>query len=446
MSLRCARSSNRSGAATIAAGLAMLAMTGPARAGLDDYVKKADPSFAWSEAGRGSTPAGTYTELKLTSQTWKGITWTHALYVYEPVQVADTDVMLLFITGKSHGEKPGLDDHKSYFGLARACGARVAVLFQVPNQPLLGEKTEDELIAETFVRYLQTGDEDWPLLFAMVKSAVRAMDAVQAWAQARGKPAARFVVSGGSKRGWTTWLTGAVDDRVIAIAPMVIVMLNLGQQRPNQLKVWGEYSEQIHDYVERGLMEKVQTPSGTKLWKMVDPYSYRDRLAKPKLLINGTNDRYWTLDALDFYWDGLKGPKYLLELPNAGHGLDQNREWAINGLGVFFRHVVNGGSMPRLSWVFDNGERGEAKLTIRAEPAPRAARLWTAQSASRDFRESRWESRPLKSGNTIAERIPVPNSGHLALFGELEYDFDGLPYHLTTTFFEPGNVPRNRAE
>ena len=147
-------------------------------------------------------------------------------------------------------------------------------------------------------------------------------------------------MTGGSKRGWTTWLTGAVDDRVVAIAPMVIVMLNLGKQGPNQLKVWGKYSEQIHDYVERGLMEKVQTPEGTKLWKMVDPYTYRDRLTKPKLLINGTNDRYWTLDALDLYWDGLKGPKYLVELPNAGHGLDKNRDWAINGLGAFFRQVV----------------------------------------------------------------------------------------------------------
>ena len=125
-------------------------------------------------------------------------------------------------------------------------------------------------------------------------------------------------MTGGSKRGWTTWLTGAVDDRVVAIAPMVIVMLNLGKQGPNQLKVWGKYSEQIDDYVERGLTEKTETPEGTKLWKMVDPFTYRDRLTKPKLLINGTNDRYWTLDALDLYWDGLKGPKYLVELPNAG--------------------------------------------------------------------------------------------------------------------------------
>jgi len=436
----------RIGLAMIASGLSILGMSDPARAGLDDYVKKPDPAFAWSEVGGGSMPAGTYTALKLTSQVWKGIAWNHALFIYEPSRIQHPDAMLLFITGRGNGDQPGLDDHKTAYGLAQACGARVAVLYQVPNQPLLDGKKEDELIAETFVRYLQSGDEEWPLLFPMVKSAVRAMDAVQKWAERRGRPAARFVVTGGSKRGWTTWLTGAVDDRVIAIAPMVIVMLNLGQQGPNQLKVWGQYSEQIHDYVERGLMEKVRTPSGTRLWQMVDPYTYRDRLTKPKLLINGTNDRYWTLDALDLYWDGLKGPKYVVQLPNAGHGLDRNRDWAINGLGAFFRQVVTGRSLPRLSWDFDGGERGEATLTIRAEPAPRAARLWTARSATRDFRESRWEAKPLPAGSVIAERIRPPADGHMALFGEVEYEVDGIPYHLTTTFFEPGVTPPRKAE
>ena len=56
---------------------------------------------------------------------------------------------------------------------------------------------------------------------------------------------------------------------------------------------------------------------------MVDPYSFRDRLTMPKLLINGTNDRYWTLNALDLYWNELKEPKYVVELPNAGHGLER---------------------------------------------------------------------------------------------------------------------------
>ncbi len=313
-----------------------------ARAGLDEYVKKPDQAFAWNVAGTATTRAGTITSIKLTSQVWQGITWSHDLRVYEPRELAHPDAMLLFITGGDNDRKASDDDHKQAFGLAQLCGARVAVLPQVPNQPLLDGKTEDELIAETFVRYLATKDENWPLLFPMVKSAVRAMDAVQAWAKGSGKPpVGRFVVTGGSKRGWTTWLTGAMDDRVIAIAPMVIVMLNLGPQGPNQLKVWGQYSEQIHDYVERGLMEKVQTPTGTQLWQMVDPYTYRDRLAKPKMLINGTNDRYWTLDALDLYWGGLEGPKYLVELPNAGHDLKENRDWALAGVGALLplRHL-----------------------------------------------------------------------------------------------------------
>ena len=67
-----------------------------------------------------------------------------------------------------------------------------------------------------------------------------------------------------------------------------------------------------------------------------------------------------------------------------------------------------------------------------------AARIWTARSDSRDFRESHWESAPLKPGETITRVVQPVSSGHLALFGELEYQIDGIPYHLTTTFLEPG--------
>ena len=44
-------------------------------------------------------------------------------------------------------------------------------------------------------------------------------------------------------------------------------------------------------------------------------------LKQPKLLLLGTNDRYWPLDALNVYWDGLPGDKYVTYVPNNGHGL-----------------------------------------------------------------------------------------------------------------------------
>ena len=187
----------RSGLGLLVVVIGSIGFSGAARADLDEYVKKADAAFAWSETGSTSTKAGVITSLKLTSQVWQGITWSHDLRVYEPRELVHPDAMLLFITGGGTDRKASEDDHKQAFGLAQVCGARVAVLPQVPNQPLLGGKTEDELIAETFVRYLQTKDENWPLLFPMVKSAVRAMDAVQAWSDRAGKPAVtRFVVAG----------------------------------------------------------------------------------------------------------------------------------------------------------------------------------------------------------------------------------------------------------
>jgi PhoPQ-activated pathogenicity-related protein len=410
-----------------------------AGADLDDYVKQHDGVYSWKQTSNHTTPAGTIHTLDLNSQQWQGIKWSHELTIYEPAELAFKDTVLLLITGGGIGHKSADGDHEQAFSLTKVTGARVAVLYQVPNQPLLGDKTEDALIAETFVRYLETRDKNWPLLLPMVKSAVRAMDTVQAWAREKERGEIKqFVVTGASKRGWTTWLTGAVDNRVVAIAPMVIVMLNMGMQGPNQLDVWGRYSEQIDDYVNRGLMERVQTPVGESLWKMVDPFTYRDRLSIPKLLINGSNDRYWTLNAIDLYWDGLKGPKYLVELPNAGHGLEVNRDWAINALGAFFRRTVSNRPLPALSWALDRAHFDNAAVTIHANPAPTSARLWSTSSKTRDFRESKWTSSPLKVGTTITASIAIPATGYVAAFGDLEYSTDSIPYHLTTTFFEPG--------
>src|SRR5262249_21929038 len=119
--------------------------------------------------------------------------------------------------------------------LARGTNSVVAELGMVPNQPLTLEndgtpRSEDDLIARCWVKYMDTGDPTWLVRLPMVKSAVRAMDAVTEFLASKEggqTPVKKFVVAGGSKRGWTTWLTGAVDRRVVAVVPIVIDVLNV---------------------------------------------------------------------------------------------------------------------------------------------------------------------------------------------------------------------------
>ena len=119
------------------------------------------------------------------------------------------------------------------------------------------------------------------------------------------------------------------------------------------------------------------------------PFSYRDRLTMPKLMINGLNDRYWTLDALNIYWGELKGPKSVVYLPNAGHNLAVNRHYAVNGVGALFAQTISQRPWPELSWNHDDGERNRC-ADRHLDPEPKAAKLWSARSDSRDFRDSTW--------------------------------------------------------
>ena len=281
--------------------------------------------------------------------------------------------------------------------------------------------------------YLATGDKRWPLLFPMVKSAVRAMDAVEQIAVQEWKaPVAGFVVTGASKRGWTTWLTGASDKRVLGIAPIVIDTLNFQKQMDYQIASWGKYSEQIDDYTKKGLVQRMNDEKGEPLWKWVDPLSYRSKLKLPKLIINGTNDRYWTVDALNIYWDDLEGEKYVRYVPNAGHNLKGGRDAALTTLAMFFQHVVRGKSLPKLSWQHEATEK-TFKLTMKSEPTPKSVRLWVATSPTKDFREAKWTPTDIsgKDGEFVGE-IDKPNSGHVALYGELLFQFGLTEYSLTT--------------
>ncbi len=420
---------------TLIAFALLLSSGGVARADLAQYVKKADPAFSWKLKKQLTPSAGTVYDLHLVSQKWQGITWEHGLQVYVPKDVKPGAILFLWNTGGKPSPKGAL------LGLemAQKMKAPVAFLYGIPNQPLLDGKTEDALIAETFVRYLKTKDEDWPLLFPMVNSVVKAMDALQAFArQEWNVEVKQFIVSGASKRGWTTWLTGAVDPRVKAIAPLVIDTLNMRAQMPHQLASFGHYSAMIRDYTKAGLVPMPKTADAQKLWSMVDPWAYRANLRMPKLIINGTNDPYWALDAVNLYWDDLQGPKWLLYVPNAGHNLQQKLDKGFdstrvgNTLAAFTRHQMTGRPMPKVEWKMMKKD-GTLRVTVRSSPAPKAARWWVADASTKDFRKSKWTDRPatVRDG-TLVGQVGAPSRGCRAMFAELEFEIDGMPYYLST--------------
>ncbi len=419
------------------AGVSLIAT--PGWADLQEYVRKPEAQFEWKLKNKiDSEKSGDRIyDLHFVSQIWQENKWQHQLQVYRPLGVAPNSTMFLWVTGGS-----ARSDYV-WLGmeLARKIRAPVAFLYHIPNQPLLDSNLrEDDLIAETFVRYLNTKDENWPLLFPMVKSVVKAMDVLQAFGKKEWRaPIDKFIVAGASKRGWTTWLTAAVDPRVRAIAPVVIDTLNMREQMPRQLQAFGAYSSRLAPYSRRGLLPIPETPEGQRLLSMVDPWAYRERLTMPKLIINGTNDFYWATDALNLYWNGIPADKWVLYVPNAGHNLRrQDRPQPeqlndlIDGLAAFSRHQISGTPMPNLSWKHES-VNGKLRLTIAATPAPTGARLWIAQTPTTDFRTAKWSEQEvsLSNGKIVGEVTP-PDKGHLAFFGEVDYEIDGLRYHLST--------------
>ena len=399
-----------------------------ARADFAAYLAKPEPAYRWEKKDERALTGGKVYELHLVSQTWQGITWEHRLQLFVPSEMTAPSQCTLLNTGGSGGAE------EAVLGLmaARMSGSPFAILYNIPKQPLWG-KTEDALIVHTWLKFIETGDENWPLHFPMAKAVIKAMDALQAFSREAGiTPIKDFIITGASKRGWTTWLVGASKDkRVKAIAPMVIDIINVAAQVKHQLDSYGKPSEQIDDYSGAGLLPLIESPQGKRLMELSDPYSYRDIITMPKLIILGTNDRYWTQDALNLYWDGLKGPKWVCYIPNSGHGLE-DRGRLLNVLTAFVRAQGSGKPFPTPTWTY-TPTTGGVKLTITTPETAKAARLFSVTAPTLDFRDQKWASVDIQGdGKQFTATYNTPATGFAAIYGELVYERDGKPFTITT--------------
>jgi len=419
--------------------IAAEAQTAPGTAAdaLANYVAKPDDVFEWHVQKRYSSPDASVVELHFESQRWQGEPWKHQLLLIRPKRVADEGRAIFIIGGgrwrdeyeAATGEEPLPEDADLFTAIANVLKTTVVVLGQVPYQPLFG-MTEDRLIAHTFERYLTTGDSEWPLLLPMVKSVVRAFDASSAASEREwGKPLDRFTVIGGSKRGWTTWLTAAVDRRVTAIAPIVIDALNMERHFPHQTEAWGAPSASIQPYTDLGLDRILASPEGADLREIVDPYTYRDRLTLPKLVILATNDQYFPLDSANLYFGGLRGPKYLLYLPNEPHSVKHYGN-VVRGLRALHEASGGGEPLPRVDWEYRAADGG-LTLCIDAKGA-RALHVWRADSTDRDFRDAQWQDVVATRRSRGAFVLERPTEGYAAIFGEMRFGAALKAFSLST--------------
>ena len=395
---------------------------------LQAYLHNSDKSFKWEIHDMRKAEGITLYRILFTSQKWKGITWNHEMTIIVPDLLKYKDA-LLFITGGSlDKEKPNTHnwDEDLIVSLSKVSKTNMtiaAIIWQVPNQPLYDDLTEDALISFTLHNYLNDHDLTWPLLFPMTKSAVRAMDVVQKFSKKELRwKIKHFIVSGASKRGWTTWLTGANDKRVIAIGPMVIDVLNMPVNVEYHKVVWGDYSIEIEDYVKLGIVQQLGTPGGNDLVKMVDPYSYRKSLTMPKMIFMGTNDPYWPVDAVKNYIDSIPGDNHLCYTPNAAHDLGDGKIF-FSSLSALIGSSVTKQALPVCKYTVSENN---GTVTVKIKTTPELlvdATIWSAESKDQDFRDEKWFSNKISITDKaeIKAEIKIPDSGFRAFYIDLKY-------------------------
>lgn len=422
---------------------------------LDDYAAMPDAAYSWTQVGSGQFDLSTLTTgytLRLNSQQWRSssevesgqVVWQHWVTVIIPsflLGTTKTTALILISGGNTNDPAPAIDSQLRQ--LSAGTRSIIVELTAVPNQPIhfLDEpfsRSEDEIIAYTWDKFLNGGDSFWPAQLPMVKSVKACMDAVQAFASSQGKTIHFFVLTGGSKRGWTAWLTAAVDSRVKAVAPIVIDLLNMEHSFAHHWSCYGFWADALAPYEQMEIFERFDTPRSNDLLEIVDPYRYRSRLTIPKYIITASGDDFFVSDSAQFYIHQLTGESFLRIVPNTNHYLDGAMETVFEGMVPYYDAFLNGVARPAFTWSVEE----DGSIRVQTVTAPRYVKLWQITNpTARDFRllttGSNWTSTVLtdQGGGVYIGQVPVPPQGWTAFFAELTFPGrslggDGLRLHL----------------
>src|SRR5262249_20858394 len=114
--------------------------------------------------------------------------------------------------------------------------------------------------------------------------------------------------------------------------------------------------------------------------------------------------------------------------------------YATGAIAALARLTMTGRALPTVSWTHSDVADRTLRLTITSTPPARSGRLWTAQAMTRDFRKATWTDAVMRGdGSQYMAEVERPDSGYVALFGDLEYEVDGVPYHVSTQIRQTGS-------
>jgi len=458
---------------------------------IDDYVWREDGAYNWVEltqyykegrseyfGGEGFRFSGYL--LNVTSQRWltdadfsessemKSL-WWHYLVVVVPHDVQYTRNATMWITGGSNykaqwslNSPPTLEDEDVFLTMTLAISTHTVAgaLFNIPSEhikfatdPIQKSRGEDAIIAFTWDHFLKYPDQpDWLVRFPMVKGALKSMDAMTDFA-AKKFPEQNlqldyYTVSGASKRGWTTWLCGAVDpNRVKVIIPVVLDAINFQKVEHHQWQSYGGWTFALQDYLDMDIMSRLDDPNMLLLSQNEDPYFFRDRLTMPKLVINAVLDEFQQPDDTRYWWNDMPEPKHFLMIPNAEHSMASGILEVVPAISQYVQHHLKGEVVPEFKWTINNST-GEIVATLNEHGVVHEARVFYAYSCGfnhwdndkmrRDFRvammdnpctcgilsdgtcanlQSLWSSKTLEQGKdklgrrTYSAKLDAPGDG-----------------------------------
>lgn len=419
---------------------------------LSDYVYQPDDAFDYEIVDKTTGKGYTTYVIRMVSQEWlttKEVTdpvWWHWLTMVVP-DGKTPETGLLFVGGGSRKSKQPKDADEKILQIALQTNSVAIQIHNIPNQHMVfkdddfGPRKEDELIAYGWRKFLESGGSDnhaiWMARLPMTKAVVRAMDVITdvSIKEATVDPVSKFVIAGASKRGWTTWTTGATDNRVVAIVPIVIDLLNMVPSFRHHWRAYGRWADAIYDYNHEGIMEWENSEEYQKMIAVTEPYSFLNQLKIPKLILNATGDQFFLPDSWQFYWDDLKGEKHIRYIPNTDHGM-KNTD-VLETLVSFYQMILANQERPEFDWSVKNGT---TSIQTKKNQQPLSIKLWKANNPDgRNFQLKEigeafeTEDIPLSANGKYTLSVEKPSKGWTAYFVELTFQGTGsIPLKLTT--------------